>query len=145
MSEFAEIVGGEVHNVIVAEADFIAGLPGEWVDITGLPGVGISWLYDGTTFTPPSPPAPVTRFILTGAEWVQTFTDDEWDFIEVQEETTPRTAAVKELRKMLSAIRRTDSIDVSAVNMDAFYAWLLINGSPGGSPRIVALRAGITG
>lgn len=35
------------------------------VDTSGVPGVAVGWTYDGGVFSPPSPPAPPSRSVLT--------------------------------------------------------------------------------
>lgn len=47
MSHYAEIVGGVVTNVIVAEADFIATLPGTWVQTSYNTHGGVHYGADG--------------------------------------------------------------------------------------------------
>lgn len=54
---YALISNGVVQNIIVADANFIAGISANWqhcVRIDQLdPVPGIGWSYDGATFTPP--------------------------------------------------------------------------------------------
>jgi len=54
---FALIQNGLVENVIVADANFISGISGQWqycVRIDQLdPVPGIGWTYDGANFAPP--------------------------------------------------------------------------------------------
>ena len=84
-----------------------------------------------------------TRYVLTGPEWVTTFTDDEWAWLKVQRALT--TSSGKQLDKFMDAIRWTNSIDVSSSTVDPFYDWLLTNGIPGGQTRVDELRAGVIG
>jgi hypothetical protein len=142
---FGQVESGIVVSSIVATPQTIAELP-DAASWTELPfGVGIGWNYDGTDFTdsegnpPPTPPeaVPQYRFILSGTEWVERFTDQEWAWLKVQRATVDR------LDQMMDAIRWTNSIDVSSPNMDEFYNWLLNNGLPGGQARVDELRAGI--
>lgn len=55
--QYAKIIAGLVDGVILADAEFVAGLPGEWVDCTGIE-CGAGWAYDGTAFHAPEPPIP---------------------------------------------------------------------------------------
>lgn len=62
MAKIALIDAGTVAGIIVADLAFAQSRPeyGQCVDITDLQEVGIGWLYDGQTFTPPAAaPAPV--------------------------------------------------------------------------------------
>jgi hypothetical protein len=120
----------------------------EWVLAPDSVYMGCIW--NGTLVTEPDgtplppDPLPAGRYVLTGAEWVERFTDDEWDWIDVQKTTEPRTAAIKQLRRLLAAIEGTDSINVepgASGYVDGFYTWLLNNGIPGGQARIDELRA----
>lgn len=139
--KWGEISAGVVVRVVVASQS-----PGvDWVEVPY--GVGIGWAWDGATWTgpdgQPQPVEPTTPgdFILSGPEWVDRFTDDEWAWIKAQRNQDPATNASKALDKMMDAIRRTNSVDVSSPNMDPFYDWLLNNGIPGGQARIDQLRA----
>lgn len=52
---YALIKNGIVENTIIADANFISGISGQWdacVDITATPEVGINWQYDGSNFIP---------------------------------------------------------------------------------------------
>ena len=63
--DYALIEAGRVTNVIVADAEFVAGMPGTWVPAAG---AGIGWTYDGQSFAPPAvTPAPVPA---NPAEWL---------------------------------------------------------------------------
>lgn len=56
--QYAKITNSIVENVILADADFVATLPGEWVECTGKEW-GVGWAYDGTIAHAPEPePAP---------------------------------------------------------------------------------------
>lgn len=82
------------------------------------------------------------RYILTGAEWVGRFTDDEWAWLKTRRDDG--TAAGKQLDRLMDAVRWTDSIRVepgASAQTDAFYDWLLAEGIPGGQSRIDELRA----
>lgn len=135
---YALIQDGAVVNVIVATPQTIGEFPGTWVELTA---GGLGWLYDGSTFTAPPPAEPVYRKLLTGTEWVLTFTDAEWAWLKTQRALT--TAAGKQLDKFMDAIRWTNSIDVASPTVDTFYSWLLTNNIPGGQTRIDELRAGV--
>ncbi|MFT5766730.1 MAG: hypothetical protein ACI9DH_000549 [Halioglobus sp.] len=54
MAQYAEIINASVVSVIVADITTIGGFPGQWVDITGEPGVGIGWGYAGEVFSAPA-------------------------------------------------------------------------------------------
>lgn len=78
---YALIKNGVVSNVIVADADFVAGIAKQWDHIEPASGgVGPGWGWDGTRFTPPIDPAPPTE--STPAVWTvlafrSRFTEDE--------------------------------------------------------------------
>jgi len=126
MAEYAEVENGVAVNVIIAEPEFIAEQPGTWVDITNEAGVGIGWQWDGTTWTEPAPPAPVTRYVLTGLEWVQTWTEDEWRSLKTlaQQDTTPG----RRLDQLLDAIKLTNSVDLESGTMQQFYSYIVAQG-----------------
>lgn len=132
-----------IVETVVADAEYIAGLSGLWVEIPY--GVGIGWgylegLWTGPNGEPlPTPPTPPGDYILSGWEWVERFTDDEWAWLKVQR--TADTNAGRQLDRLMDAVRWTASIDVSSTNIDPFYAWLLAQGIPGGQSRIDELRA----
>ena len=151
MANWIEVVSDECIGVIVAPYNPTGVHPtdGEWLPQPY--GVGVGWTRVGTVWTGPNGetqpvepvPVPVYRKLLSGWEWVDTWTDAEWDWIDVQRNTTPRTTAIKELRRLMDAIRWTDSVNVASTNVDPFYNWLLNNGIPGGQTRIDELREGI--
>ena len=59
MPNYAIVTDGTVTNVVVADPS--AAQPG-WAAIDGTtPTPGIGWAYDGTTWTPPAPPAPTAQ------------------------------------------------------------------------------------
>lgn len=139
--------GGIVTNVIIADDEFIATLPGTWM---ALPiGVGIDWTFidpdwfdpEGSQYVPPPAPSAKYRYILSGPEWVQRFTDDEWSWMKAKR--ADGTAGGKQLDKLMDAVRWTNSVDVSSPNMDVFYNSLVANGIPGGQTRVDVLREGI--
>ena len=145
---YGRVDSGVIVEHLVASAAYIEALPNaaDWVELPF--GVGIGWNYDGANFTdengdppPPPPPSLLYRTLLTGAEWVSLFTDDEWAWLKTQRQAT--TAAGKALDKMMDAIRWTDSVNVASPTMDPFYTWLLNQGLPGGQTRIDELRQGI--
>ena len=90
---------------------------------------------------PPERPEAGPRYLLTGPEWVLTFTDAEWAWLKVQRNSG--TAAGDQLDRFMDSIRWTDSINVASSSVDPFYDWLLTNGIPGGQGRIDELRSGI--
>jgi len=112
--------------VIIAEQDFIDTMPGTWVDITGEAGVGIGWQWNGTTWRAPEPPPTVYRKILSGLEWVETFTADEWRSLKSlsQQDTTPG----RRLDQLLDAIKLTNSVDIASPKMQQFYSYLVNQG-----------------
>jgi hypothetical protein len=147
---FAEISGTTVLRVTSGTTqEFIDTLPNpaDWVECPW--GVSAGWNYDGANFTdangdgptPEPPPKIKYRTLLTGPEWVSTFTDAEWQFIKTHR--SDGTPAGDNLDRMMDAIRWTNSIDVASPNIDEFYTWLLNNGLPGGQARIDELRQGI--
>ena len=140
MANFGLIVAGEVVDSVDGPAPDDGGT---WVELPY--GVGISWLYDGTDFTdvygnsPPVEPAPVMtyRTLLSGAEWVETFTEQEWAWLKVQRATVDR------LDQMMDAIRWLGAVDVGSGNLNEFYDWMVANGLPGGQARADELRQGV--
>lgn len=58
--QYAKIIAGLVDGVILADAQFVAQLPGEWVDCTGKDW-GVGWAFDGTDAHAPEPPAPTAE------------------------------------------------------------------------------------
>jgi hypothetical protein len=134
---------GVITRVIVADASYIATLPdaADWLELPY--GVGTGWEFNGVAFVSPDGSEPgvpreaLPRYILSGTEWVERFTEQEWTWLKVQRTTSDR------LDQMMDSIRWTNSIDISSPNMDEFYNWLLNNGIPGGQARIDELRAGI--
>lgn len=61
MAHYAEIVNGVVANVAVCDDPAFATAQG-WHDIDTLdPQPGVGWAYDGTTWTPPTPPPPTAQ------------------------------------------------------------------------------------
>lgn len=66
--KYAKITDSTVEQVILADAEFVANLPGEWVDCTGKEW-GVGWSFDGTDAHPPELPEPVSapRHISVGA------------------------------------------------------------------------------
>jgi hypothetical protein len=54
--EVALVLGNRIENVIVADSVqwAAANLGGEWIDITGLPGVGIGWTRNQGVWSPPA-------------------------------------------------------------------------------------------
>ena len=115
---------------------------GNWIDITDNPEIGMKWTTPdgGTTWVPPVKVVapPITRYNLTGKEWVGTFTPTEWQWLKTQRTTDD------ELDLMMDAIRWSETIHVRAGGpLDDFYQWLLDNGLPGGQTRVDELRVGI--
>lgn len=147
MAQWIEVVNDVVVGVVVGNSDPSGVIPtvGEWLPQPY--GVGMNWTRVGAVWTgPQGQPQPVDLgpvvdldYVLTGAEWVLRFTDNEWDWLNTQRKLT--TAAGKQLNKLLDAIRWTNSVDVSAPSMDVFYNWALAQGIPGGQSRIDELRA----
>ena len=146
MAEFAYVPGGTgtVESIIIADQSWVDQQPNTswYVDVTAVsPRPNPGWTYDGVNFTEPAY-VPTTRYILTGPEWVEAFTDVEWQWLKTRR--NDGTAAGDRLDQMMDAIRWTNSVDVSATEMDEFYTWLLNQGLPGGQTRIDELRSGIT-
>lgn len=62
MSHYAEITDGKVTNVAVCDDPSFAEQMGWIGSIDTLnPEPGVGWTYDGTTWTPPTPPAPTPQ------------------------------------------------------------------------------------
>ncbi|MDA8049953.1 MAG: hypothetical protein M0002_08105 [Rhodospirillales bacterium] len=59
MSNFAQIVGGEVVTVVVASSASVLDQTKTWVQVDTLsPEPGIGWGYNGSAFAAPAPPVP---------------------------------------------------------------------------------------
>jgi len=146
----AQVVSGKVINIgeeesldILSDPEWVASQEGVWYDTTALdPTPQIGWSHDGSTFTPPQLQEVTNyRTILTGTEWVELFTDQEWKWL--KQKRNEATAAGERLDQMMDAIRWTNSIDTATSQMDEFYAWLVTQGIPGGQTRVDELRQGI--
>jgi len=122
MALYGLIENGICVNIV--ESDTAPDTGETWVEATG--GAGIGWQWDGTTWSEPAPPPTVYRKLLTGLEWVETFTADEWHSLKSfsQQDTTPG----RRLDQLLDAIKLTNSIDISSPKMQQFYAYLVNQG-----------------
>ena len=132
MSEFAKIENGAVVQVIIAEPLDIGSIPGEWVDVTNIAGVGIGWAYSGSTFSPPVV-VPTYRTLLTQSEWASTWTPAEWRQLKRAASgalsPSPVSNNVSErLDQLLDSIRLTNAFDVAGATADQFYAYLVAQG-----------------
>lgn len=87
----AKITDSIVEQVILADAEFIAGLPGEWVDCTDKEW-GVGWVFDGTDAHAPElpEPTPATLHISVGA-FYDRFGPAKWGILA---DTTPSVVAV---------------------------------------------------
>ena len=122
MGRYAKIESGIVTNVIIAEAIDIGGIPGQWIDVTNIiaaPG----YSYSGGVFTAP---APVYRKLLSGIEWIETWTDQEWRTL--KNAATQDNAVGRTLDKFLDAIRITNSLDLNSTRATQFYNYLEASG-----------------
>lgn len=55
--EYALIKAGRVEQIIVAEADFLHNIQGQWDHVAQADGVcAIGWGWDGCFVPPPAPP-----------------------------------------------------------------------------------------
>jgi hypothetical protein len=54
MAEYALVENGVCTNVVIADAQWVSEQTGTWIDISGNPGVGIGWSWDGSTWTAPA-------------------------------------------------------------------------------------------
>ena len=88
--KYAKINNGFVENVILADAEFVAGQPGVWVDCADVE-CGVGWSYDGTAFHAPAPPEfAAPRYISVGA-FYDRFGAAKWGILA---DTTPGVVAV---------------------------------------------------
>ena len=100
--EYAEIINSHVARVILADTEFIAALPGEWVDCTGKE-CGVGWAFDGVDFLAPQVIAePVPRHI-TPLAFRRRFTPQERAAIEWA--AVDRTDLSNEQRMQAAALR----------------------------------------
>lgn len=119
MALYAEVVSGKVRRVVKADS---APSRGAWVD-TKDSGAWIGWTYDGTTFS--APPAEY-RKVLTGPEWVETWTPTEWRTL--KNARSGASGAAEKLDQFLDAIQITNSLDLESPIAVRFYNWLETNG-----------------
>lgn len=125
MSRYALAEGGIVTNVA---AGYVEG----WNNVTdvlvGGKRVSVGWTFDGANYAPPAPivPAVTYRKVLTGIEWVETWTADEWRSLKTASQGT--TAIAKRLDQMMDAIRLTGSFNLESATATAFYDFLQANG-----------------
>jgi hypothetical protein len=126
-----------VENDIAVEiADFspdAVNWPDVWYMCVDACYIGCLW--NGTEFTDPQggalplDPEPELKYLLTGAEWVERFTDVEWKWLKDQRNTDPPSNAQRRLDQMMDAIRWTNSCDVSPGGpLQEFYDWLVAQG-----------------
>ena len=52
--EYAKITNGVIENIILADAEFISTMSGEWIECTAM-GWGVGWEFDGTNAHSPDP------------------------------------------------------------------------------------------
>lgn len=89
--------------------------------------VEAGWLFDGTNYTAPPDPGPQYRTNLTAMEWVNTWTDNEWNTLKrAANGDIPAVPAgvVKRLDKLFDAIKLTGSFDVASATANTFYDYL---------------------
>jgi len=59
MATYAQIENNIVVNTVVADAEWIAEQPGEWIEYTDANPCGIGWAVEnGVCVVPPPPPPP---------------------------------------------------------------------------------------
>jgi len=140
MSNWIEVVSDTVINVVVSKGTPSAPTAGEYLPQPY--GVGIGWTRSGGVWTGPAgeaqpveppPPGPQYRKLLTGWEWVATWTDSEWRQLKRAASgdlsPTPITDNVSQkLDQLLDAIRWTDSVNLEAQKMKSFYDYLVSQG-----------------
>ena len=81
MAHYAEIVNGVVANVAVCDDPAFATAQG-WHDIDTLdPQPGVGWAYDGTTWTPPTPP---TTYCTTDGPHTSTATSRHYSHRDIE-------------------------------------------------------------
>ena len=60
MATYAQVENDIVVNVVVADAEWIAEQPGEWIEYTDENPCGIGWdVENGQCVIPPLPPEPI--------------------------------------------------------------------------------------
>lgn len=146
---FGNISTGIVSDAMVAEQSFIDTLPtpSDWIELPY--GVSNGWMWsqaqgfldDNGDPPPPEPTRIKYRTLLYGAEWVEQFTSDEWDWLKTRRDD--ETTAGKRLDQMMTSIRWLNAVDVASENLSEFYDWLVAQGIPGGQTRVDELRRGI--
>lgn len=99
--QYALIESGLVANIIVADAEFIATLPGTWVPADG---AGIGWAYADGVFTPPTPAEqPAQQARVSRLAFRKRFTQAEQVAIELASIDNP--AGTAEQRQQQAALR----------------------------------------
>lgn len=147
-----------VYAVIVADSGAPYGSQGEdWIDLAPYPYSGIGWVWDGSTLERPTPISE-PRYVLNMAEWVGTWTNDEWENLQgaayergytvdwtghpLDGQTVPK-GTQRQLRQLFDAITLTNSFDVLSDRAQVFYGYLetvsFIT-----SARRVELQSGVT-
>ena len=141
MANWIEVVSDECIGVIVAAYDPTGAHPtdGEWLPQPY--GVGVGWTRVGTVWTGPNSetqpvepvPVPVYRKLLTGWEWVDTWTDAEWRQLKraASGDLSPSPISdnvSQKLDQLMDAIRWTASVNLEAQKMKSFYAYLASQG-----------------
>lgn len=135
MAEYAKIEGNIVVDAILADALFVSGLPGQWVEMT-TPGAGVGWGYNGSVFTAPASPAPEYRQQVTAAEFVELWTDAEWRGLKNLRSTNDR------VDQYFDAIQFAGAVDMGSARMTQFLT-LLVQGTPLTAARATEISQGI--
>jgi hypothetical protein len=104
----------QVNESIIA-ADHIA------IDTLDSELIGQQW--NGSTWIAGPP---VFRKLLSGPEWVETWTDDEWGSLKTLRVADSSTG--RKLDKLMDAIQMTNSVDLEASRMTQFYDYIVLRG-----------------
>lgn len=60
MATYAQVANDIVVNIVLADAEWIAGQPGQWIKCDGTNPFGIGWkVVNGVCVIPPPPAPPV--------------------------------------------------------------------------------------
>ena len=135
----AKVTGGVVVNIISADAANYAAHFSSYVDLTGQPQVQIGWLYDGTTFSAPTPIDVKRSYTLAG--WIDALTDVELDVILDYVNGDTGTANQKRAaRRVWEYWRATNLIDMNRQKNREVLTWLKNNsGGVWTDARVAAL------
>lgn len=137
MFNYAKIEDEKVTGVYQFEEIFSLDGMGTFVDVTSLPEVQVGWGYDAEndTFTENEQVSPL-RKSLTRAEWINTFTPDEWEETQngshIPGFVINGTEVTKEIRQQwridIDMILSEETVVLDSKEVTEYYAFLVENG-----------------